>query len=166
MSSLSRCLFYLAMSGMLLPSPCRSEGPHPRDVQLSPSGQLFGRLVDLKGEPKPDTIVRLWTTPSGPPREIRTDAEGQFQYGPMTGGLVHVQAGSVRHEARTWAFGTAPPGSLTCYEAVWADPYVIRGQQPFCSIFGNEPLMIGILAAAAIAIPLAVHDSDDRPPGS
>lgn len=166
MRSLSRYLSFLAMSGILLPPPCRPEGTHPRDVQLTPSGHLTGRLVDLKGEPKPDTTVRFSVSPTGPPQEVRTDAEGQFRYGPMTGGLVQVQAGSVRHQARTWAFGTAPPDSVTCYEVVWADPNVIRGQQPFCSIFGNEPLLIGILAAAAIAIPLAVHDSDDRPPGS
>jgi len=43
---------------------------------------------------------------------------------------------------------------------------LMHGQQPFSAIFTN-PLFIGLVIAAAIAIPIAVHNSQsDRPPGS
>jgi len=49
---------------------------------------------------------------------------------------------------------------------VVADQQVVRGQQPFSAIFTNT-LFIGLVIAAAIAIPIAVHNSqDDQPSGS
>jgi hypothetical protein len=43
---------------------------------------------------------------------------------------------------------------------------IARGQQPICDLLTN-PLVIGLVVAAAIAIPVAIHNADnDSPSGS
>jgi hypothetical protein len=44
---------------------------------------------------------------------------------------------------------------------------VERGQRPFSDLFFADPLLVGLVVAAAIAIPIAVSSSrNDRPAGS
>jgi hypothetical protein len=41
-----------------------------------------------------------------------------------------------------------------------SSPQLVRGQQPISAVFSN-PLLIGLIIAAAIAIPVAIHNSQD-----
>jgi hypothetical protein len=66
---------------------------------------------------------------------------------------------------RAWTHAAAPPAATDQLTVVDGPP-LIRGQQPFSAVFTN-PLFIGLVIAAAIAIPIAVHNAQhDHPSGS
>jgi hypothetical protein len=68
-------------------------------------------------------------------------------------------AGGSVHLCRCWAAGTAPPAAQG---EVLLVPIglVERGQRPIGEILAN-PILIGLIIAAAIALPIAVHNSKD-----
>ena len=122
----------------------------------------------------------------------RSTAEGRIDLKQLTGGLYRVDYGTQAALVRLWTASAAPPcaatelmlvksvniqrGQCGCDDGacdggcdVCSDEVVYgdgcEGPNAFGGILGNEPIMIGLLIAAAIAIPIAVHnsaaDSDD-----
>lgn len=109
--------------------------------------------VDFDGQA---AFVRLWTAHAAPPSAIPE--------------LLLVEQTPVqRAQCGCDVCEGVCDGSCGC--DVCEDDYAAAcddgcaGPNPFCGILGNEPVMIGLLVAAAIAIPIAVHnsqaDSDD-----
>lgn len=140
-----------------------------RDVRLKgPRQQLSGTVLDETGQPRSGADI----TVSRAQRVVvrgRTDTKGRFRITGLSGGMYHLTVGEQVVAVRAWTDGAAPPiaqDELNVTPNV--DPLVVRGQRPFCELFGPEPLLLGVLIAAAIAIPIAVHDSgsDDVPNGS
>lgn len=98
-------------------------------------------------------------------RIAATDAAGQFVLPGVTAGIQRLTAEDAVLNCRIWTHAAAPPAAMD-HVTLIADQTIVRGQQPFSAIFTN-PLFIGLVIAAAVAIPIAVHNSqDDRPSGS
>lgn len=146
--------------------PIRDPTEFTSDLELSGDQALRGQVVNLLGEPQPDCQVEFQAVNGGRVHAAHSDEEGNFCIGPLSGGSYAVRCQGSSQVIRLWAPGTAPPQARRELQVLATQPLVIRGQQPFPNLFCNEPLLIGVLVAAAIAIPLAVHSSDDRPPGS
>lgn len=133
------------------------------DVRLSDGGTLRGRLV--AGDQRPVAQQPLLLVQSGTPvAAVCSDADGRFAFAQVRSGLYQINSGSSGVACRVWTATAAPPaahGELV----LAAQAPVVRGQQPFGAIFTN-PLVIGLIVAAAIAIPLAIHNANDKPAGS
>ena len=147
---------------------------HIADVALDDQSALTGQAVSLQGAPLAGAQVALddgrqqWIT--------TTDAEGNFRFNGVRGGAYRVQLGEQTQFCRAWKAGTAPPaanrglmiveGQQTVLGQNCGSPVVGCGSpvadgMSRCKELLSNPLVIGGLIAAAIAIPIAVHNADD-----
>jgi hypothetical protein len=134
------------------------------DVRLDERGSVRGILIDAAGQPLATRSVVLQQTGAAV-CSTETDAAGGFAFRGLAGGVYRLIVGDQTVTCRVWTHGAAPP-TATDQLTVVAGPPLIRGQQPFSEIFRN-PLFVGLIIAAAIAIPIAVHNAqDDQPSGS
>lgn len=142
------------------------------DVALGANGTMRGQLLDRQGRKLPVSQVlfanghQTWST--------YTDEQGHFRVKGLVGSTYQVQAAGQIQIVRAWAEGTAPPQALDALLLVH-DNSVVLGQNcgsPVCgskvggggvrSLLSN-PYVLGGLVAAAVAIPVAIHNSDDDP---
>ena len=138
--------------------------PTYQDVMLGPEQTLKGRLVTRTGKPVSGATVwlfaggKLWTT-------AVTDAQGTFTAPRCVETPVLVAYGGHLWGVRTWQAGTAPPGSRPLAVCV-VEETEVRGQQPASALF-SDVVIWGLVIGAAIAIPIAVHNSQqENPSGS
>ncbi len=143
----------------------RTKPVYVNDIALGKAGQLRGYVFDSQGQPS--KAYHLKVTSSGRSAvEVTTDKQGRFQVDGMRGGMFQVAAGKQTYLCRGWVEGTAPPKARDQLLVV-PDSVVERGQRPIGDLFVGDPIMVGLIVAAAIAIPIAVFNSrDDSPPGS
>lgn len=160
----------------LLAEPTPAAGDpsiHVVDVALGHNGVLYGQLVDRQGRQLPICEILLtngvseWTT--------YTDDEGNFRVDGLVGSTYQVQAAGQTQIVRAWAEGTAPPQAIDGLLLVH-DSSVVLGQHCGTPVCGNmvryakhplaNPFIFGGLVAAAIAIPVAIHNSGDDTPAS
>ena len=130
------------------------------DVRLDAEGTLRGKMVDGQGQPlagRPLRLVRSGQLVS----EATTGKDGEFAFSDLRGGVYQVYVAKTVVTCRVWTCAVAPPVARQQLLLVDA-PELVRGQQPIGAIFTN-PLFLGLLVAAAIAIPIAVHNSQDDP---
>ncbi len=134
------------------------------DVRLDQHGAIHGRLLDPAGQGLADLPVVLQQA-GGAVSRTQTDAAGDFVLQRVSGGVHQLTTAYGTVPCRVWTHTAAPPSATDQLTVVAGQP-VVRGQQPFSCIFTN-PLFIGLVIAAAIAIPIAVHNSqNDNPSGS
>lgn len=143
----------------------RTKAVYVNDIAFGTGGQLRGYVFNRQGQPS--DAFRLKVTQNGrPATEVVTDKQGRFQVDGMRGGMFQVAAGKQTYMCRGWVAGTAPPKARTDLLVV-PDGVVERGQRPIGDLFFADPVMVGLVVAAAIAIPIAVSNSkDDASPGS
>lgn len=158
-------LAWLATAGMLCPRPVAAGPPEPCDI-VAESQQISGTLMGPTGKPVPGVLVQLAPVDQSWRMTIPSGGAGEFRFPLSTGGLYQLACGTQVMTLRAWPEGTQPPSAVRSVQLTLSEDFVVRGQQPLCGWAMTEPLMIGVLVAAAIAIPLAVHSSDDAPPGS
>ena len=140
--------------------------PQIPDVQLDAAGQLHGVVVDGQGHPMPETRVMLSRVGEVPNRVSMTDAKGQFRLAALKGGAYQLHTSEGVCVCRAWTAKAAPPGAARSLLVV-NDRLVERGQRPVRDLFTSDPVLVATLVAAVIAIPIAIHKSqDDAPPGS
>ncbi len=137
-----------------------------RDVELAESAVLHGRVVDGAG--RPVSGVAIWVR-SGDAwaATVFSGEQGEFVVEKLAGGGV-IQLATRGGVAvyRAWANGTAPPGASS-QALVVLQPEVMRGQRPISELFFGDPVVVGLVVAAAVAIPIAVANSKkSRAPGS
>jgi hypothetical protein len=138
--------------------------PVIHDIRLDLQGTLHGKLIDLEGRPVIEETLELIREGQTITRAI-SGQDGQFRFAQVAGGIYQIRFGSSMVVCRVWTDAAAPPVAKSQLIVLEAAP-VVRGQQPVSEIFRN-PLFIGLLVAAAIAIPVAVHQSQgDKPSGS
>lgn len=164
---------------MLFAEPMPTAGDLPIrvvDVALGDNGLLYGQLLDRQGRHLPITAIHLsngnqqWTT--------YTDTEGNFHLEGLFGSTYQVEAAGQTEIIRAWAPGTAPPQAVEGLLLVH-DNSVVLGQHCGSPVCGSmvcaakhplsNPFILGGLVAAAIAIPVGIHNSgsnDDDPPSS
>lgn len=154
---------------------CRA--PQPRtnvaDVELRRGGTFVGQIVSESGAGVANAQVTL--TGGQRPRQAKTNTEGWFQFTDLRGGVYQFNSDGQIQRLRLWAAGTAPP---TAKRGILVTPQndVFRGQRvlsPNTNQFFRvakqrlaDPLVVTGVALTAVAIPVAIHNSDDDPPAS
>jgi hypothetical protein len=133
--------------------------PVIRDIALGPNGSLSGQLVDAQGHARPNQPV-LVQRQGGEPHKTQTDESGRFVMTGLTGGTYQVATLDSAALCRCWTEKVAPPAARKDVLLVTGEG-VQRGQHPFGEMLFSAPVLIGLVIAAAIAIPIAVHNSQD-----
>jgi len=93
-----------------------------------------------------------------PVAQTQSNDSGEFAFARVSGGVCQLAAGASTIVCRAWTSEAAPPVASDQVTIV-ASPHVVRGQQPL-SVLSN-PLFVGLIIAAAIAIPVAIHNAQD-----
>lgn len=132
-----------------------------REAELAPQGKLSGVLVDAPGQPLTNQVVLA--EPVNKPRarkvETTTDSRGRFNLVGVEPGIYAITAGDRLVVCRCWAPSTAPPSAPDKLLLVRGH-MIERGQQPIADLLAG-PVLIGLIIAAAVAIPIAIHNSDN-----
>ncbi|MCA9234376.1 MAG: carboxypeptidase regulatory-like domain-containing protein [Planctomycetales bacterium] len=142
------------------------------DVQLDATGGLSGQVMTPQGQPVPGATITLADVQ--PPQTTTTNAKGQFRLSGVRGGVHQLQVGSQMQMCRVWKAGTAPPSAVPQLLVVQDARVALAqncGSPVACGLAGCKealanPLVVGGLIAAAIAIPVAIHNADDDDPTS
>lgn len=129
-----------------------------RDIDLGRTQQLRGQLVNRDGKPLANQRV-IALQGETTPMQTTTDRSGRFVFVGLKAGIYQVQAENCLALCRCWSDQTAPPAAVTELLLV-SDDQAVRGQRPFAEILSG-PILIGLIIAAAIAIPIAIHESQD-----
>ncbi len=148
------------------------------DFELEKNGLFSGQIVNAQGQPQAGAAVIL----HGRIQQYKTvsDARGWFHFASLTGGTYRLETGGKQQLFRLWTHGTAPPKSNQKMLVVQQGKTIVLGQ--YCGDGVNcgsgvgaggrvkhalaNPLVIGGIVAAAIAIPVAIHNADDDDPAS
>lgn len=184
----------VACLGMLTPAAVlHAEQPQTKikDVALSAGGMLVGKVVDAAGKPVADAHLKILAD-ERVLVNTHAAADGSFRIQSLRGGVYDLNANGNSNFMRLWANQTAPPSSSDV-ATLHIDGEVIRGQSctnGSCTspggcdcdecvggafgAFGGapmaflmNPIVIGAIVAAAVAIPLALDDEgDDNPDAS
>lgn len=175
-SAIARLFASFAAVGFCLPQSLLAAahpGPSTADVTLTAGGVLQGQVIDRQGAPLAMMPVALRDRD----RQITgtaTDEYGRFAVGSLRGGVYQIVAGGGYATYRLWSPGTAPP-SAEQTALVVAGQDVVRGQwgggscRRCCPGWGvvtfwmSNPWIVAGIAATAIAIPVAINNSEDTP---
>ena len=164
----------MACASWILPAPGFTCGPPvprmssvPRtaggtvvDLALDKEGRLVGQVIDNVGKPVGEQLVVVLNMLGGQRYETQTDAQGQFAIAGLRGGLFQLTSAGTSLVCRCWTHSAAPPAATERVLLVATDG-VERGQKPIGDLFLSHPVLLGLIIAAAIAIPIAVHNSGD-----
>jgi hypothetical protein len=130
-----------------------------RDVALDAQGRIAGQILDAQGQPRARQIITVQRQ-GAQPVQTRTDAQGRFVLGDLSGGVYQIATSDASVVCRCWTANSAPPAA-THELLLVAGEKVQRGQYPITDLLTSGPVLIGLVIAAAIAIPIAVHNSQD-----
>lgn len=171
MKILKFALFLLAGLGMILPAPVlhaasTAENAAPGmtgptleviDIELRKGGLLLGQVVEADGKPVAETTVSLRRLGSEVATTV-TDRSGYFFVKGLRGGSYEITTDRTRGIYRLWAPNTSPPGAQRGALIVVGGRQV-RGQQgPIWYWLGNPWVIAGVVAAA-VAVPVAIHQN-------
>lgn len=137
-------------------TPVSQKAPAIQDVALDRDGSMRGLVVDVQGTP----IAHAAVTAESQGRELarsETDGLGRFTLGPLGGGIYQLKVGGQGRLVRLWADQTAPPAARQMVLVVLGGK-VVRGQLPFEAFCASDTFVIMGMVAAAVAIPIAVHN--------
>ena len=187
--SLVACLGML-ISGPVLQAATTEAGPRRLavgqasavpDVALDAGGSLRGQVVDAQGNPLGRTPVAIRHLD----REVAgtiSDASGHFRVTGLRGGVYGIMVGQTEAVCRLWVPNTAPPSARPAALVVVGGEQVLAqggcdpcGCDPCCpplrpcsrlKCWLANPLVIAGIIAAAVAIPVAIHNCKDDEPVS
>ncbi len=163
-------LVSLATLGLCLPQPLWAGSSAPTtvatDIALQKGGLLVGQVVDPLGKPIAGAQVTL-TAQGKRLAEMKSTPEGYFAFKGLRGGVYQVVTQEGHGVYRAWSPGTAPPAAKTAVVLVSGDD-VVRGQEdtPPWKVLLANPLVIGAVVATAVAVPVAIHNSNHHRPSS
>lgn len=168
-----------AVSGLVLPYPLWAEPPGlhgsattratapaapVRDVALGPGGTLRGTVYNTEGQRQSHQSVIL-TCGARPLARATSDDQGEFTFRGLRGGVYGLSVSGASQVYRVWTAQAAPPKAIP-QVALVTGGLVQRGQRPFYELFVCDPVVLGVILAAAIAIPVAVNNSRSHRPAS
>ena len=129
------------------------------DVALDNGGILHGQVVDPQGKPLAGVGVQLWRQQRSA-GTATTNAGGYFELAGLQGGIYQVDAAQSHDTWRLWAPRTAPPAAQPAAMVV-AGGNTARGQMG-AGRYWIPALVVTGIVAAAIAIPIAVSNSNNN----
>ncbi|ASV72641.1 hypothetical protein THTE_0039 [Thermogutta terrifontis] len=146
------------------PESQQATGNRPRipDIRLVGRNTLQGTVVSPQGAPLANVLLTLYRPDS--PKALthaRSDRQGRFQIVGITPGIYHlrVEPDSLA-TVRVWDATTAPPSARDQLLVV-VGTQTIRGQRQVDELLTiDDKLVVGGMVAAAIAIPIAIANSD------
>lgn len=165
-------LAWLAVLAMVAPVGTLGAADRPvssagmaSDVALSPDGTLRGQVLSPQGQ----GLAGVHVAVSAGARDLGstvTGADGRFEIRGLKGGVLMLTAGPTRTAVRAWTATAAPP-------AARRDVLIVAGQSQtlgqswggFKKVITNPWVIAGVVAAA-VAIPIAIHNSKDDSPAS
>ncbi len=168
---LSKGMIVLACLGMLIPAPVLHAAtgdapqqqwratPNPAvrvDVALGADGSLRGQAVNAQGKPAAMTRVSLLQDDRTVATAM-TDRDGNFLVRGMRAGTYRLVAGQASVTYRLWRPNTAPP-SATRAALVVVDGRQVLAQDGPLGYWLTNPWVVAGLVAAAVAIPVAIHN--------
>ena len=132
-----------------------------RDVALTADGKLRGQVVNQQGVVQAKMPVVL-SQRGQPVAAVRTDDAGKFELAQLRGGVYQLHTTGGVGSYRVWTNHTAPPSAVGKV-LLTHDEAVAMGQRRGGKIMGllTNPWVIGGVVATAIAVPVAIHNSDD-----
>lgn len=158
------CLGILVPASALEPATAAIDSrqtPPVVDVMLDDGGALQGQVVDVQGKPLAQSVLSIRQAD----REVATavsDPSGRFRVAGLRGGMYQIVAGEATHVYRLWAPRTAPPSAQPGAFVVVGGQQVLgqshHGQRLLKLL--HNPWVIAGIVAAAIAIPVAIHNAD------
>ncbi|MBM3999910.1 MAG: carboxypeptidase regulatory-like domain-containing protein [Planctomycetes bacterium] len=150
---------------LIVPGALRADGPVPSglsvlDLRTDAARSVRGQYVDANGRPIAEARVGAWRNGQSVAESL-TDRDGFFRFtlDGRPGGIYELRGADASVVCRIWAPRTEPPQARDAALLV-SGRDTARGQRPFCEVISN-PLVIATAIAAAIAIPIAVHNSGD-----
>lgn len=126
------------------------------DLELMSGGVLAGQVLDNSGQPLIGQTIVVQRS-GREPINARSDHEGRFLLSGMSSGICKIECGDNAIACRCWSPHTAPPVASKELLLV-AGETVERGQRPIGDLL-TGPVLIGLIIAAAVAIPIAIHNS-------
>ena len=130
------------------------------DVTLHDGGTLRGQVVDAQGKPLAGSPLSIRQIDREVARVV-SDQSGYFQATGLRGGMYQILAGEAAGVYRLWAPRTAPPSAQPGALVVVAGKQVLgQGHRVLCWL--RNPWVIAGIVAAAIAIPVAIHNAEPR----
>ena len=175
---LRRCAVTLSILSLLTAQTVQATGPvlertiSPQsaaatiaDIALQQDGILQGQLLAADGVPQAGVAVAL-RKDGRPVAASATNDAGLFVMSGVEAGMYELHTPAGRNIYRVWAPATAPPSAQEGILLV-SGQQVVRGQfgtpNPWMQGLGStlaNPWILGLIVAAAIAIPLAIDDDD------
>jgi len=146
----------LLAAGAERPKPWTAPPILGGDVVLAPGGVFQGQVIDTNGRPCEGLPVSL-AQQSELTATTTTGTSGQFAIGGVRMGLSVVKAGQTQTIYRVWSRDTAPPSARDA-AMVLTGPPAVRGQQGPIGYWLSNPFVIAGIAAAAVAIPVVLHN--------
>lgn len=126
-------------------------------VRLSADRRLRGQAKTASGEPAAGVPVVLGVK-GKPIGRVIADEQGRFEFGPVDAGSYQIATKDAVAVIEAHTASDAPEQALQKVE-VSQPAMIARGQSPVRWL--THPLFIGLVIAAAIAIPVAIAVSDD-----
>ncbi len=164
--TLTSSLAWLAVLGMITPVSVVHAVGHPTkpaatasDVALSPDGTLRGQLLSPQGRGLPGVHVAVSTGARDLGSTV-TNTEGRFELRGLKGGVLTLTAGQSRTTVRAWTAKAAPPAAKGDVLLVAGQSQALGQWSGFKKVITNPWVIAGIVAAA-VAIPVAIHNSND-----
>lgn len=153
----------LATLGMCVPTVAFAADPAPQpvvsDIALANGGTLQGRLIDLQGGNVANVPVSL-RTQDRIVATTTTESDGRFSVEGLNGGVYQVAAGQGQGVYRLWTDGTAPPAAQSGAVVYTQNTTSGGGLKSFLA----NPLVIAGIVATAIAVPVAIANSQSSSP--
>ena len=125
------------------------------DLELQQGGVLKGQVLSPEGQPVTQGAIKVFRQGELVGAAKVTES-GQFRIAGLQPGACQLQLLSSTQGCRLWAHGAAPPKAPRELLLVTGDA-TARGQQPIGRLLRN-PLFLGLVIGAAVAIPIAIHD--------
>ncbi len=165
-------LAWLAVMGMAMPIPALSAAERPApprpamsDIALTPDGTLQGQVLSPQGVGTPGLHVAV----SSGSRQLAstvTGKDGRFQIRGLKGGVLTLTTGQTQSAVRVWTAKAAPPAARDNVLLVAGQSQALGQSWSGFKKVATNPWVIAGVVAAAVAIPVAIHNADDDDPAS
>jgi len=147
------CLPPVAFAADQVPTPAIA------DVAMADGGILHGQVVDLQGSGAAGVPVGVKTQNKPLVRTV-SGPEGRFEVKDLRGGVYQVAAGDGQGVYRLWAAKAAPP-SAQKNAIVYTQNAAPRG---YAKMLLTNPIVVAGVVATAIAVPVALANSNSSSP--